>query len=132
ALGAASMLVLAAGVNALTAVLTFASIIGYSVVYSMYLKHATPLNIVIGGAAGAAPPVLGWTAITGSVSADALLLFLIIFTWTPPHFWALALYRRDDYARVGVPMLPNVAGDQETRKQIVIYAAIMAAVGVLP
>ncbi|MGH8721182.1 MAG: heme o synthase, partial [Burkholderiales bacterium] len=106
ALGLASMLILALLVNPLTAMLTFCSLIGYAVIYTVYLKRATPQNIVIGGAAGAAPPVLGWTAVTGSVDAHALLLFLIIFAWTPPHFWALAIARRDEYARVGIPMLP--------------------------
>ena len=132
ALGLASMLVLVVGVNTLTAVLTFISIIGYSVVYTLYLKHATPQNIVIGGAAGAAPPVLGWAAITGEVSADALLLFLIIFTWTPPHFWALALYRTNEYARVGIPMLPVTHGNAFTRLHILLYTVLLAAVTVLP
>ncbi len=108
-LGAAAMTVLAVKVNALTAILTFLSLIGYAVIYTAWLKHATPQNIVIGGAAGAAPPVLGWAAATGMVSPDALLLFLIIFIWTPPHFWALALYRRDEYARAGIPMLPVIS-----------------------
>ena len=132
ALGCVSMLVLVAGVNMLTAALTFVSIIGYSVVYTLYLKHATPQNIVIGGAAGAAPPVLGWAAITGEVSADALLLFLIIFTWTPPHFWALALYRTNEYARVGIPMLPVTHGNAFTRLHILLYTVLLTAVTVLP
>jgi len=132
ALGLVSMLVLVAGVNVLTAVLTLISIIGYSVVYTLYLKHATPQNIVIGGAAGAAPPVLGWAAITGEVSADALLLFLIIFTWTPPHFWALALYRTNEYARVGIPMLPVTHGNAFTRLHILFYTVLLTAVTVLP
>jgi len=131
-LGLVSMTVLVAGVNVLTAVLTLFSIIGYSVVYTLYLKHATPQNIVIGGAAGAAPPVLGWAAITGEVSADALLLFLIIFTWTPPHFWALALYRTNEYARVGIPMLPVTHGNAFTRLHILLYTILLAAVTVLP
>src|SRR5688572_18623627 len=110
ALGAASMTLLVVFVNVLCAALTFASLIGYAIVYTGWLKRATPQNIVIGGAAGAAPPVLGWTAVTGVVDADALLLFLIIFAWTPPHFWALAIARRDEYARVGIPMLPVTHG----------------------
>ena len=101
-----SMLILGLLVNALTAILTFVSLIGYAVVYTVWLKRATPQNIVIGGAAGAAPPVLGWTAVTNEIHAGALLLFLIIFVWTPPHFWALAIYRRADYAAVDIPMLP--------------------------
>ncbi len=105
-IGALAMLVLWVLVNPLTAVLTFASLIGYAFLYTVWLKHVTPQNIVIGGAAGAAPPVLGWTAVTGSVDPHSLLLFLIIFAWTPPHFWALAIARRDDYARAGIPMLP--------------------------
>jgi protoheme IX farnesyltransferase len=109
-LGALSMTILIVWVNALTAALTFASLIGYAVVYTAYLKRATPQNIVIGGAAGAAPPVLGWAAVTGTVHPYALLLFLIIFIWTPPHFWALAIFRRDDYSRAQVPMLPVTHG----------------------
>jgi len=131
-LGALSMIVLVSGVNLLTAALTLVSIIGYSVVYTIYLKHATSQNIVIGGAAGAAPPVLGWTAITGEIQADALLLFLIIFIWTPPHFWALALYRREEYARVGIPMLPVTHGAEYTRLQILLYTILLAAVTALP
>ena len=131
-LGAAAMTVLAVKVNALTAVLTFLSLIGYAVVYTAWLKHATPQNIVIGGAAGAAPPVLGWAAATGSVSPDALLLFLIVFVWTPPHFWALALYRRDEYARAGIPMLPVTHGSAFTRLHILLYTVALAAVTVLP
>jgi protoheme IX farnesyltransferase len=131
-LGAGSMLVLALLVNALTAVLTFFSIIGYAVVYTVWLKRATPQNIVIGGAAGAAPPVLGWTAVTGAVDADALLLFLIIFAWTPPHFWALAIARRDEYARVGIPMLPVTHGVAYTKQFIWYYTVLLAVVTVLP
>lgn len=131
-LGVASMLILVFGVNTLTAVLTFASLIGYSIVYTVYLKHATPQNIVIGGAAGAAPPVLGWAAITGQVAPEALLLFMIIFVWTPPHFWALALYRREEYARAGVPMLPVTHGEAYTRLQILLYTILLCAVSVLP
>ena len=131
-LGAGSMLILALLVNALTAVLTFFSIIGYAVVYTVWLKRATPQNIVIGGAAGAAPPVLGWTAVTGAVSPDALLLFLIIFAWTPPHFWALAIARRDEYARVGIPMLPVTHGVAYTKQFIWYYTVLLAVVTVLP
>jgi protoheme IX farnesyltransferase len=131
-LAVASMLILTIGVNLLTAVLTFASMIGYAVVYTVWLKRATPQNIVIGGAAGAMPPVLGWTAVTGQVAPDALLLFLIIFCWTPPHFWALALYRRDEYARVGIPMLPVTHGVDYTRLQILLYTVLLAAVSLLP
>ncbi len=131
-LGAGSMLVLALLVNALTAVLTFASIIGYAVVYTVWLKRATPQNIVIGGAAGAAPPVLGWTAVTGAVDGNALLLFLIIFAWTPPHFWALAIARREEYARVGIPMLPVTHGVPYTKQFIWYYTVLLAVVTVLP
>jgi protoheme IX farnesyltransferase len=131
-LGAGSMLVLALLVNALTAVLTFFSIIGYAVVYTVWLKRATPQNIVIGGAAGAAPPVLGWTAVTGAVHADALLLFLIIFAWTPPHFWALAIARRDEYARVGIPMLPVTHGVAYTKQFIWYYTVLLSVITVLP
>ncbi len=131
-LGAGSMLVLALLVNGLTAVLTFFSIIGYAVVYTVWLKRATPQNIVIGGAAGAAPPVLGWTAVTGAVHPDALLLFLIIFAWTPPHFWALAIARRDEYARVGIPMLPVTHGIAYTKQFIWYYTVLLAVITVLP
>ncbi len=132
ALGLISMVILARYVNALTAVLTFLSLIGYAVVYTVWLKHATPQNIVIGGAAGAAPPVLGWTAITGDVHAHALLLFLIIFTWTPPHFWALAIARRDDYAKVDIPMMPVTHGVEFTRLQILFYTVLLVLVSLLP
>ena len=131
-LGAGSMLVLALLVNALTAVLTFFSIIGYAVVYTVWLKRATPQNIVIGGAAGAAPPVLGWTAVTGSVEPDALLLFLVIFAWTPPHFWALAIARREEYARVGIPMLPVTHGVAYTKQFIWYYTVLLSVITVLP
>ena len=131
-LGALSMLILTAFVNALTAVLTFASLIGYAVVYTLYLKRATPQNIVIGGAAGAAPPVLGWTAVTGQLDAHALLLFLIIFIWTPPHFWALAIYRRAEYAKVDIPMLPVVYGVEFTRWHILLYTILLVIVTLLP
>ena len=130
--GAFAMLILVVFVNVLTAVLSFASLIGYAVVYTLYLKHATPQNIVIGGAAGAAPPVLGWTAVTGSVDPHALLLFLIIFAWTPPHFWALAIYRRREYAKAEVPMLPITHGVDFTRVQILLYTIILCVVTVLP
>jgi protoheme IX farnesyltransferase len=131
-LGAGSMLVLALLVNALTAVLTFFSIIGYAVVYTVWLKRATPQNIVIGGAAGAAPPVLGWTAVTGTVDPNALLLFLIIFAWTPPHFWALAIARREEYARVGIPMLPVTHGVAYTKQFIWYYTVLLSVITVLP
>ncbi len=129
---AASMVVLVGLVNALTAVLTFLSLVGYAVVYTLFLKRATPQNIVIGGAAGAAPPVLGWAAVTGQVDPDALLLFLIIFTWTPPHFWALAIYRREDYARADIPMLPVTHGVALTRLHILLYTVMLFAVSLLP
>ena len=131
-IGALAMVLLVAFVNVLTAVLTFTSLIGYAVVYTMYLKYATPQNIVIGGAAGAAPPVLGWTAVTGQVDPHALLLFLIIFAWTPPHFWALAIYRRDEYAKAQIPMLPITHGVDFTRKQILLYTIILTISTVLP
>ena len=127
-----SMLILVAMVNTLTAVLSFASMVGYAVVYTVWLKHATPQNIVIGGAAGAMPPVLGWTAVTGEVASDALLLFLIIFCWTPPHFWALALYRQEEYAAAGIPMLPVTHGRRHTLLQMVLYTVLLLAVSVLP
>ena len=120
-------------VNALTAVLTFLSLIGYAVFYTMYLKHATPQNIVIGGAAGAAPPVLGWTSIAGSQGIEyALLLFLIVFIWTPPHFWALAIHRRDEYKKAQVPMLPVTHGLEFTRVQILLYTVLLFLVTLLP
>ena len=119
-------------VNALTAVLTFFALIGYAVIYTMYLKRATPQNIVIGGAAGAAPPVLGWAAITNSVELDALLLFLIVFIWTPPHFWALAIHRHEEYAKVDVPMLPVTHGLPFTRLQILLYTVILFIVTLMP
>lgn len=127
-----SMLILGFLVNGLTAALTFASLIGYAVIYTVFLKRATPQNIVIGGAAGAAPPVLGWTAVTGEIHAFALMLFLIIFAWTPPHFWALAIYRREDYAAANVPMLPVTHGVAFTRWQILFYTLIMILVTLLP
>lgn len=127
-----SMLMLWFIVNPLTAILTFASLIGYAVIYTVYLKRATPQNIVIGGAAGAAPPVLGWTAVTGELHSDALILFLIIFAWTPPHFWALAIARRDDYAKVGIPMLPVTHGIEYTRQFILLYTIILVLITVMP
>ena len=126
------MVVLVVWVNTLTAILTFISMVGYGVVYTVFLKPATPQNIVIGGAAGAAPPLLGWVAMTNSVTAEACLLFLIIFAWTPPHFWALALYRTEEYAAAGVPMLPVTHGQEFTRLQILLYTYILIAVTLLP
>jgi protoheme IX farnesyltransferase len=131
-LGALSMVVLVVLVNPLTAMLTFISLVGYAVVYTMYLKRATPQNIVIGGAAGAAPPVLGWAAVTNSIDPHALLLFLIIFIWTPPHFWALAIHRREEYAKVDIPMLPVTHGVPFTRLQILLYTIMLLVVSVLP
>jgi protoheme IX farnesyltransferase len=130
--GVASMVVLWTQVNPLTAVLTFASLIGYAVLYTVWLKHVTPQNIVIGGAAGAAPPVLGWTAITGQLDPHALLLFLIIFAWTPPHFWALAIARRKDYAKAGIPMLPVAYGVEFTQLHILLYTILLFIVTLLP
>ncbi len=131
-LGFASILVLWPTVGGLTAALTFCSLIGYAIVYTLWLKRATPQNIVIGGAAGAAPPVLGWAAVTNTIDPHALLLFLIIFTWTPPHFWALAIARRDDYAKVGIPMLPVTHGVPFTRLQIVLYTILLGVSTLLP
>jgi protoheme IX farnesyltransferase len=119
-------------VNVLTMALTAATFVGYAVIYTVILKPATPQNIVIGGASGAMPPVLGWAAVTGQVPIEAMLLFLIIFAWTPPHFWALALYRTDDYARAGVPMLPVTHGKRYTRLQVLLYTLILFAVSLLP
>ena len=126
------MLMLLTLVNVLTALLTFLSLIGYAVVYTVYLKHATPQNIVIGGAAGAMPPVLGWAAVTGEVTAEPLLLFLIVFIWTPPHFWALAIHRRDDYAKVDIPMLPVTHGVPFTRVQIFLYTVLLVVISIFP
>lgn len=131
-LGVVSMVMLVWLVNPLTAALTFASLIGYAVIYTMYLKHATPQNIVIGGAAGAAPPVLGWVAVTNSIDANALILFLIIFAWTPPHFWALAIARKDDYANAGVPMLPVTHGVKFTSLQVLLYTVILIVITIFP
>ncbi len=127
-----AMLVLGLFVNVLTAVLTLFSLIGYGFIYSMYLKRATPQNIVIGGAAGAAPPVLGWSAITGTLDPSSLLLFLIIFAWTPPHFWALAIYRRNDYAKADIPMLPVTHGPGFTRLHILLYTVVLIITSLLP
>jgi len=131
-LGLLSMTLLLAWVNTLTAVLTFLSLIGYAIVYTVWLKRATPQNIVIGGAAGAAPPVLGWTAVTGAVDHNALILFLIIYVWTPPHFWALAIHRRHDYAAVDIPMLPVTHGVPFTRWHILFYTILLVLVTILP
>lgn len=132
ALGVASMVVLVLLVNTLTAVLTFAGLIGYAVIYTAFLKRATPQNIVIGGLAGAIPPVLGWTAVTGALHPYALQLCLIIFVWTPPHFWALAIFRRDDYSRAQVPMLPVTHGVTYTRWHILFYTVLLVLVTLLP
>jgi protoheme IX farnesyltransferase len=127
-----SMMVLWLSAGSLCALLTFASLIGYAVIYTGWLKHATPQNIVIGGAAGAAPPLLGWVAVTHSIDAQALVLFLIIFTWTPPHFWSLAIARRDEYAKVGIPMLPVTHGIPYTRRQILLYTVLLILCTLLP
>ena len=131
-LAAASMVILLVWVNVLTALLSFASLIGYAVIYTVFLKRATPQNIVIGGIAGAAPPALGWAAITGTLDPHALLLVLIIFVWTPPHFWALAIFRREDYRKAMVPMLPVTHGVEYTRWQILFYTVLLVVVTVLP
>ena len=130
--GGAGLWILANFVNALTMWLTLATFVGYAIVYTVILKPATPQNIVIGGASGAMPPVLGWAAVTGEVNTDAMLLFLIIFAWTPPHFWALALYRTADYAKAGLPMLPVTHGKEYTRLQVLLYTIILFAVSLLP
>jgi protoheme IX farnesyltransferase len=132
ALGALAFAQLALTVNLLAAVLAMAGLLGYVFVYTLWLKPLTPQNIVIGGAAGAVPPLVGWAAVTGGLSVDALYPFAIVFFWTPPHFWALSLLIKDDYARTGVPMLPVVRGERETRRQIVIYALALLAISVLP
>jgi protoheme IX farnesyltransferase len=131
-LGCAGMATLLVFVNALTAWLTLFSLLGYAVIYTMFLKRATPQNIVIGGIAGAAPPLLGWTAVTGEISGHGLLLVLIIFAWTPPHFWALAVHRRDDYAKADIPMLPVTHGVAYTKLHILLYTFILFAVTLLP
>lgn len=131
-LGVAGSAILSIWTNTLTVILTLASLIGYAVVYTRYLKYATPQNIVIGGAAGAAPPLLGWVAVTGSIDAGALILFAIIFVWTPPHFWALALYRIDDYRDAAVPMLPITHGEDLTRTHILLYTLLLSVITTLP
>lgn len=119
-------------VNLLTTLLTLTSLVGYAVIYTMFLKRATPQNIVIGGLAGAAPPLLGWTAVTNHIHADALLLVLIIFTWTPPHFWALAIHRKNDYAKANVPMLPVTHGIEFTKTSVLLYTILLCVIGVMP
>ncbi len=131
-LGTAGLLILYFLVNPLTMWLTFATFLGYAVIYTIFLKPATPLNIVIGGASGAMPPILGWAAVNNVVSPESLILFLIIFAWTPPHFWALALYRRAEYAKVGMPMLPVTHGEEFTRLHILLYTIILFAVALMP
>lgn len=131
-IGLIAMVILVVFVNTLTAALTFLSLIGYAIIYTIYLKHMTPQNIVIGGAAGAAPPVLGWCAITGEIHPHALLLFLIIFVWTPPHFWALAVAKREEYAKAKIPMLPVTHGAKYTRLQILLYTVLLFIVTLFP
>lgn len=131
-IGGAGLFMLHQWVNPLTMWLTLVTFVGYAIIYTVILKPLTPQNIVIGGASGAMPPVLGWTAVTGEISADALLLFLIIFAWTPPHFWALALYRKLEYAKVGIPMLPVTHGDKFTRLHVLLYTLILCAVTLMP
>ena len=131
-LGVAGLLLLLAFTNALAAWLTLASLIGYAVIYTGFLKRATPQNIVIGGLAGAAPPLLGWVAVTGQVSAEPLLLVLIIFAWTPPHFWALAIHRKAEYAKVNIPMLPVTHGEHYTKVHILLYTVALLAVSFMP
>ena len=131
-LGGVGLWVLYRFVNPLTMWLTFATFVGYAVIYTVLLKPRTPQNIVIGGASGAMPPVLGWAAVTGEVAPEALLLFLIIFAWTPPHFWALALYRRDEYAKAGLPMLPVTHGEKYTRLYVLLYTLVLFAFALLP
>ncbi len=132
ALAGLSLLELSLTVNPLAAGLSFLGFLGYVFVYTVWLKRRTPQNIVIGGAAGAVPPLVGWAAVTGSVSGTAVILFFIVFFWTPPHFWALSLLMKEEYAKVGVPMLPVVRGEQETRRQILLYAVLLYAVTQLP
>ncbi len=131
-LAALSLLELSIAVNPLAAVLSFSGFLGYVLVYTVWLKRRTPQNIVIGGAAGAVPPLVGWAAVTGSVSGTAVILFFIVFFWTPPHFWALSLLMKNDYEKVGVPMLPVVRGEDETRRQILLYSVLLYAVTQLP
>jgi len=132
AIGVAGMAILLFWVNPLCAWLTLASFVGYAFIYTGYLKHATPQNIVIGGLSGAMPPLLGWSAVTGTIESDALILVLIIFAWTPPHFWALAIHRKAEYANSGVPMLPVTHGEHVTKIHILIYTAILVIVSVFP
>jgi protoheme IX farnesyltransferase len=132
AVGGVGLAILYVWVNPLTMWLTFATFIGYAVIYTVFLKPATPLNIVIGGASGAMPPILGWAAVTNSISPESLILFLIIFAWTPPHFWALALYRREEYAKSGLPMLPVTHGEEFTRLHILLYTVVLVAVTMMP
>ena len=131
-LGALAVVVLAVGVNPLAAALSFSGFLGYTLIYTVWLKRSTPQNIVIGGAAGAVPPLVGWAATTGGLSWTALYLFAIVFYWTPPHFWALSLLMKDEYAKAGVPMMPVVRGERETRKQILLYSLLLYAVTQLP
>jgi protoheme IX farnesyltransferase len=131
-LGGTGLAVLYFYVNPLTMWLTFATFVGYAVIYTVFLKPATPMNIVIGGASGAMPPILGWAAVTNAVGPEALIMFLIIFVWTPPHFWALALYRREEYAKVGMPMLPVTHGEAFTLLHILLYTIILVAVSLMP
>lgn len=131
-LGFVGMLILLIFINTMTAILTFLSLVGYAVCYTLYLKHTTPQNIVIGGIAGAVPPLLGWTAVTGTVSPEALILVLIIYVWTPPHFWALAIHRLEDYAKANVPMLPNTHGVAFTKLNILLYTILLLCVSILP
>lgn len=131
-IGGAGLFMLHQWVNPLTMWLTLVTFVGYAIIYTVILKPLTPQNIVIGGASGAMPPVLGWTAATGEISADALLLFLIIFAWTPPHFWSLALYRKLEYSKIGMPMLPVTHGDKFTRLHVLLYTVILCAVTLMP
>lgn len=131
-IGLAGMAILLLWVNPLSAWLTLASFIGYAFIYTGYLKHATPQNIVIGGLAGAMPPLLGWSAVTGTIEADAVVLVLIIFAWTPPHFWALAIHRKEEYAKSGVPMLPVTHGERVTKIHITVYTVILVVISVIP
>ncbi|MBV6448940.1 heme o synthase [Nitrosomonas sp.] len=130
--GGVGLFILYEWVNELTMWLTLGTFVGYAIIYTVILKPLTPQNIVIGGASGAMPPVLGWTAVTGEIASDALLLFLIIFAWTPPHFWALALYRKNEYASIGMPMLPVTHGDQYTKLQVLLYTVILCVITILP